>query len=90
MSTIYHLTTSQSTITCSRVSYKLTHAQLVTYTQSQSQFHNPKMLCHYAYESYTNHTVLIFTWHNTHTHTHICHTIAIFQHLRHIMIHLFI
>ena len=32
------LPTSQSTNTCSRVSHKLTHTQLVAYTQSQSLF----------------------------------------------------
>ena len=34
----FNTSPSQSSITCSRVSHKLIHAQLATYTQPQSQF----------------------------------------------------
>jgi len=39
---------SQSTITYSRVSHRLTHAQFILYTQFQSQFHDSNIIIYHA------------------------------------------
>jgi len=39
---------SQSTITCSRVSHRLTHAHFIPYTQFQSQFHDSNTTIYHA------------------------------------------